>query len=65
MSAILLRKPLPPSSATIAERLRAHARLCQHIAELSWSEETAAKLGRLAEDCTKAARDADSVRQDR
>lgn len=65
MSAILPRKSLPPSSATIAERLRAHARLCQHIAEQSWSEETAAKLGRLAEDCAQAAKDADSVCQDR
>jgi hypothetical protein len=42
-------------SAKIAERLLAHARLCRHIAEQSWSEETAHKLDRLANECARAA----------
>lgn len=42
-------------SAKIAERLLAHARLCRHIAEQSWSEETAHKLDRLANECVRAA----------
>ena len=43
------------NSAKIAERLLAHARLCRHIAEQTWSEETAHKLDRLANDCVRAA----------
>lgn len=39
----------------IAERLRAHARLCRHIAAESWSEDTARKLDTLAEECARAA----------
>lgn len=42
-------------SADIAERLLAHARLCRHIAEQTWSEETALKLGSLADECVRAA----------
>ena len=42
-------------SAKIAERLLAHARLCRHIAEQSWSEETAHKLDRLADECARTA----------
>jgi hypothetical protein len=42
-------------AAKIAERLLAHARLCRHIAEQAWSEETAHKLGTLADECTRAA----------
>jgi hypothetical protein len=43
---------------TIAERLLAHAKLCREIARGSWSEEIARNLERLAEDCTRAAQDA-------
>lgn len=39
----------------IAERLRAHARLCRHIAAESWSEDTARKLDTLAQECARAA----------
>ena len=44
-----------PNSSKIAERLLAHARLCRQIAEQAWSEEVAQKLGRLADECTRAA----------
>lgn len=44
-----------PKSSKVAERLLAHARLCRHIAEQSWNEETAHKLGQLAKECTRAA----------
>jgi hypothetical protein len=43
---------------TIAERLLAHAKFCREIARGSWSEEIARNLERLAEDCTRAAQDA-------
>jgi hypothetical protein len=43
------------NSSKIAERLRAHARLCRQIAEQSWSEEVAARLGQLADECSRAA----------
>jgi len=43
--------------STISERLLAHARLCQEIADATLNEETAYKLERLAEDCIQAARD--------
>ncbi|MFN3658893.1 MAG: hypothetical protein ACK4UO_16720 [Pseudolabrys sp.] len=42
-------------SSKIAERLRAHARLCRQVAEECWSEEIAANLCKLADDCTQAA----------
>lgn len=42
-------------AAKIAEHLLAHARLCRHIAEQAWSEETAHKLDRLANECARAA----------
>jgi hypothetical protein len=48
----------PPSgseSAAVAERLLAHARLCEQIAQRCWNEETAADLRRMARDCTHAA----------
>lgn len=44
-----------PKSSKIAERLLAHARLCQHIAEQSWNEETARELDTLAKECVRAA----------
>ena len=43
----------------IAERLLAHARLCREIARASWNEEIARRLERLAEDCIRAAGDAE------
>jgi hypothetical protein len=39
----------------IAERLLAHARLCRQIAERTPSEDVAADLGQLADDCTQLA----------
>lgn len=44
-----------PNSQQLAERLRAHARLYRHIAEQTWSEDKAAELTRLAEECARAA----------
>jgi histone H3/H4 len=46
---------LVAQSSKIAERLLAHARLCRQIAEQSWSEDAAARLERLADECTSAA----------
>jgi hypothetical protein len=48
-----------PNSSKIAERLRAHARLCRQVAEVSWSEEIAMRLGRIADECSRAAEDAE------
>jgi len=39
----------------MAHRLRAHARLCRHIAVATWNEEAAVTLTKLAEDCLLAA----------
>jgi len=44
-----------PKSSKMAERLLAHARLCRHIAEQSWNEETAQRLDTLAQECVRAA----------
>ena len=49
--------------STISERLLAHARLCQEIADATLNEETAYKLERLAQDCIQAAREADPAPQ--
>ncbi len=46
--------PAAPASK-IAERLRAHARLCRQIARESWNEEMAVELTRLADQCLEAA----------
>lgn len=43
------------TAARIAERLIAHARLCRHIAEESWNEDTARQLDTLALECERAA----------
>jgi hypothetical protein len=43
------------SSIRMAQRLRAHARLCRHIAAATWNEEVAVKLTALADDCALAA----------
>ncbi len=47
------------NASKIAERLRAHAKLCRQIASASWSEESAQELTRLAEECARAAAEAD------
>ena len=49
--------------STISERLLAHARLCQEIADATMNEETASKLERLAQDCIEAARDTEPAPQ--
>jgi len=49
----------------ISERLLAHARLCREIADATLNEETACKLDRMAKDCIRAARDADTAAQDK
>jgi hypothetical protein len=41
--------------AAIAQRLRAHARLCEQIARECWNEVTAEKLKRIAQECSRAA----------
>ena len=46
---------LAPNSAAIAQRLRAHARLCEQCANECWNELTAAKLQGMARDCLAAA----------
>lgn len=62
----LSAKPLSASSSSaVAERLRAHARLCHHIAEQSWSEEAAGRLTRLADECERAAAEADPASRTR
>ena len=52
--------PLPSTSpavpaSKIAERLRAHARLCRQIARESWNEVIASELVQLADQCMEAA----------
>lgn len=54
------RYPAPLSSPAlpadkVAERLRAHARLCQQIALESWNEGIAVELARIADECLAAA----------
>ncbi len=57
--------PSQPSSApnfsAIAERLLAHARLCEQIVRESQNQETAQKLRRMARECTDAAAQIASV----
>jgi hypothetical protein len=48
------REPLLNSSP-VAERLLAHARLCEQIAQRCWHEATAEELKRIAQDCTRTA----------
>ena len=48
-----------PQPSTVAQRLLAHARLCREIAHATLNEETACKLERMAEDCIRAAGDAE------
>jgi hypothetical protein len=42
-------------SSPVAERLLAHARLCEQIAQDCWHEATAEELKRIAQDCTRTA----------
>jgi hypothetical protein len=51
------------NASKIAECLRAHARLCRQIAQQSWSEEVAERLGQLADECSRAADDAEPKRE--
>jgi hypothetical protein len=44
-----------PNLSVIAERLRAHARLCEQIASECWNESTAEKLRAMARECADAA----------
>jgi len=50
-------RALPPTAAIagVADRLLAHARLCEQIADECWSEETAEKLRLMARDCARTA----------
>jgi hypothetical protein len=54
-----------PRFSAIAERLLAHARLCEEIAEECQSRETARKLRRLARECTQTAAQIESGRSAR
>jgi hypothetical protein len=47
--------PAAPKVEAIAERLLAHAKLCEQIARECLNEETASKLRRMAQDCAQAA----------
>ncbi len=53
------------TSPAVAERLRAHARLCIEIAQGCWNEETAAELRRMARECAQAAARAEAERNAR
>jgi hypothetical protein len=46
---------LTRKGSAIAQRLRAHARLCEQIARECCNEVTAEKLKRMAQECTRAA----------
>ena len=50
----LLPSPALPADK-IADRLRAHAQLCQQVARASWNESIAAELVRLAAECLEVA----------
>ena len=45
----------PVSASKVAERLRAHERLCRQIAQETWNETIAGELIRLADQCLEAA----------
>jgi len=51
-----------PRFSAIAERLLAHARFCEEIAQECQSKETALKLRRLARECTETAAEIESDR---
>jgi hypothetical protein len=49
-----------PRFSAIAERLLAHARFCEEIAQECQSEQTALKLRRLARECAQTAAEIES-----
>jgi len=49
-----LSSPVLPADK-VAERLRAHARLCRQVARESWDETIAGELSRIADQCMEAA----------
>ncbi len=49
------RAPHTAKFSAIADRLLAHARLCEQIAQECWNKDTAQKLRRMAEDCARTA----------
>jgi len=51
-----------PRFLAIAERLLAHARFCEEIAQECRNQETARKLRRLARECTQTAAEIESDR---
>jgi hypothetical protein len=46
-----------PATSTIADHLRAYAKLYERMAEETWSEELGAVFRRLAHECLQAASD--------
>jgi len=48
-----------PHPSTMAECLLAHARICREIADTTLNKRTARELELLAEDCVRAAHDAE------
>ena len=46
----------PQNAVLIAQRLRAHARLCEQVAHESWNKDNAAAFRRMAADCTRMAK---------
>ena len=55
----------PLTSSAIAERLLAHARLCEQIAQDCWSEQSAEELRRMARECSRVAAEMTPKRQSR
>ncbi len=53
----------PKKTSAIAERLLAHARLCEEIARECWNEETAEKLRRMANECASTAAEIAPLRE--
>jgi hypothetical protein len=51
----LIALPAAPKVEAIADRLLAHARLCEQIARECLNPDTALKLRRMAQDCAQAA----------
>ena len=55
IDAQLWRSAAMSNRSKMAERLLAHATMCQEAASLCWNEATAFELEKLAEDCRLAA----------
>jgi len=58
-------KASPLTSSAVADRLLAHARLCEQIAQDCWSEQSAEELRRMARECSRAAAEMAPERQPR